>query len=61
MMTIRDYLMASDNPNAYYKGCQIIEVFPVDEHYVLLTVRIPLPVGGDHRELVSIDAEVEMR
>jgi hypothetical protein len=46
---------------AFHKDCQVVDIDLVSERYALLTLQIPLPVGGEHRELVSVETEIEIR
>jgi hypothetical protein len=62
-MTLREWLeqIPPGRRRAFWKDCKIVDVDPVSERYVLVTVQIPPPVGELHRELASLDSEVEIK
>jgi hypothetical protein len=54
-MTFTEWWNREPPLTAFFKDCLILDFDVVSERYVLLTLQIPLPVGGTHGELVAID------
>lgn len=48
------------SPKGYYKDCLIIDFNRVSERYILLTLQIPLPVGGTHEEMIEMSTLIDV-
>lgn len=61
-MALAEWLeMVPDGTTAYYKDCKILDWAVIGERWCLLTVLIPLPVGGTYKEIVSIETQLELK
>lgn len=58
-MPFREWWSVVHPLKGFYKDCLIIDFAQVSERYVLLTLQIPMPTGGTHEELVSMDELID--
>jgi hypothetical protein len=42
----------------WYKGCAIADTNPINNQYILVTAKIPPPVGGQIMEIAEMDGRV---
>lgn len=57
-MAFAEWWNLTPSRKAYYKDCEIVDFDQVSERYILLTLQIPLTIGGTHGELVEISTTI---
>jgi hypothetical protein len=53
-MTIRAWLDLLPTRKGYYRECEIIDSTPIGTEHVFITIKIPLPVGGEGKDVVPM-------
>lgn len=59
-ITLAQWLDMLPSPRAIYKDCLILDAHLISERYVLLTLKVPQPVGGIYNEIVSVETLIEI-